>query len=163
MYLVFGIIISLLLAFFFDIKTNNLISFYSMILPFVLGLIIGIKSLMFVINKDDNKDEKNIKNNLNTMSEDIFKRLYFFFIISLVVFFVLVLKVDTNNVLIQKILQYSCIIPYIEITDYTSNLIVELVIFLSFYYFILVLVDIFTIMKETINLNNLKNKINRKS
>lgn len=75
MYLVFGIIISLLLAFFFDIKTNNLISFYSMILPFVLGLIIGIKSLMFVINKDDYKDEKNIKNNLNTMSEDIFKRL----------------------------------------------------------------------------------------
>ena len=52
-----------------------------MILPFVLGLIIGIKSLMFVINKDDYKDEKNIKNNLNTMSEDIFKRLYFFFII----------------------------------------------------------------------------------
>lgn len=32
-----------------------------MVLPFVFGLIIGIKSLMFVINKDDYKDERNIK------------------------------------------------------------------------------------------------------
>lgn len=133
-----------------------------MVLPFVFGLIIGIKSLMFVINKDDYKDERNIKNNLNTMSEDIFKRLYFFFIISLIVFFMLVLKIDVNNILIQKILQHSCVNPYIGIAEYTSNLVIEVVIFLSFYYFILVLVDIFTIMKETINLNNLKNKINKK-
>ncbi len=163
MYLVLGFIISLLLSFFFDIKIDNLISFYSMVLPFVFGLIIGIKSLMFVINKDDYKDERNIKNNLNTMAEDIFKRLYFFFIISLVVFFMLVLKIDVNNILIQKILQHFCVNSYIGIADYISNFVIEVVIFLSFYYFILVLVDIFTIMKETINLNTLKNKINKKS
>lgn len=163
MYLFLGIIISLLLSFFFDIKTDNLISFYSMVLPFVFGLIIGIKSLMFVINKDDYKDEKNIKDNLNTMSEDIFKRLYFFFIISLVVFFMLILKIDTNNIMIKSFLKQSNLVSYARITEYTSNLMVEVVIFLSFYYFILVLIDIFTIMKETINLNNLKNKINKKS
>jgi len=162
-YLFLGIIISLLLSFFFDIKTDNLISFYSMVLPFVFGLIIGIKSLMFVINKDDYKDEKNIKDNLNTMSEDIFKRLYFFFIISLVVFFMLILKIDTNNIMIKSFLKQSNLVSYARITEYTSNLMVEVVIFLSFYYFILVLIDIFTIMKETINLNNLKNKINKKS
>lgn len=163
MYLFLGIIISLLLSFFFDIKTDNLISFYSMVLPFVFGLIIGIKSLMFVINKDDYKDERNIKDNLNTMSEDIFKRLYFFFIISLVVFFMLILKIDTNNIMIKSFLKQSNLVSYARITEYTSNLMVEVVIFLSFYYFILVLIDIFTIMKETINLNNLKNKINKKS
>ena len=134
-----------------------------MVLPFVFGLIIGIKSLMFVVNKDDYKDEKNIKNNLNTMSEDIFKRLYFFFVISLIVFFILVLNFDIDNFLIQMILQNQYVIPYIEIVKYVSKLIVEIVIFLSFYYFILILVDIFTIMRETINLNNLKNKINKKS
>lgn len=134
-----------------------------MVLPFVFGLIIGIKSLMFVINKDDYKDEKNIKDNLNTMSEDIFKRLYFFFIISLVVFFMLILKIDTNNIMIKSFLKQSNLVSYARITEYTSNLMVEVVIFLSFYYFILVLIDIFTIMKETINLNNLKNKINKKS
>lgn len=112
MYLFLGIIISLLLSFFFDIKTDNLISFYSMVLPFVFGLIIGIKSLMFVINKDDYKDEKNIKDNLNTMSEDIFKRLYFFFIISLVVFFMLILKIDTNNIMIKSFLKQSTAIDY---------------------------------------------------
>lgn len=134
-----------------------------MVLPFVFGLIIGIKSLMFVINKDDYKDERNIKDNLNTMSEDIFKRLYFFFIISLVVFFMLILKIDTNNIMIKSFLKQSNLVSYARITEYTSNLMVEVVIFLSFYYFILVLIDIFTIMKETINLNNLKNKINKKS
>ena len=159
MYLASGILISLFLSLFFNIKTNNLISFYSMVLPFVFGLIIGIKSLMFVVNKDDYKDEKNIKNNLNTMSEDIFKRLYFFFVISLIVFFILVLNFDIDNFLIQTILQNQYVIPYIEIIKYVSKLIVEIVIFLSFYYFILILVDIFTIMKETINLNNFKNKI----
>lgn len=163
MYLASGILISLFLSFFFNIKTDNLISFYSMVLPFVFGLIIGIKSLMFVVNKDDYKDEKNIKNNLNTMSEDIFKRLYFFFVISLIVFFILVLNFDIDNFLIQMILQNQYVIPYIEIVKYVSKLIVEIVIFLSFYYFILILVDIFTIMRETINLNNLKNKINKKS
>lgn len=163
MYLFLGIIISLLLSFFFNIKTDNLISFYSMVLPFVFGLIIGIKSLMFVINKDDYKDERNIKDNLNTMSEDIFKRLYFFFIISLVVFFMLILKIDTNNIMIKSFLKQSNLVSYARITEYTSNLMVEVVIFLSFYYFILVIIDIFTIMKETINLNNLKNKINKKS
>ena len=163
MYLASGILISLFLSLFFNIKTNNLISFYSMVLPFVFGLIIGIKSLMFVVNKDDYKDEKNIKNNLNTMSEDIFKRLYFFFVISLIVFFILVLNFDIDNFLIQTILQNQYVIPYIEIVKYVSKLIVEIVIFLSFYYFILILVDIFTIMRETINLNNLKNKINKKS
>ena len=134
-----------------------------MVLPFVFGLIIGIKSLMFVINKDDYKDERNIKDNLNTMSEDIFKRLYFFFIISLVVFFMLILKIDTNNIMIKSFLKQSNLVSYARITEYTSNLMVEVVIFLSFYYFILVIIDIFTIMKETINLNNLKNKINKKS
>ena len=82
LYLSIGIIISLILSFLFNIKVNNLISFYSMILPFVFALIIGIKSLMFIVNKDDFKDEKTIKNNLNEIAEDIFKRLFFFFVIS---------------------------------------------------------------------------------
>ena len=134
-----------------------------MVLPFVFALIIGIKSLMFIVNKDDYKDEKNIKNNLNTMSEDIFKRLYFFFIISLVIFFMLVLNVDVNNDIVKKFLQHPEVSPHMANIQYISNLIVEVIIFLSFYYFVLILVDIFTIMKETINLNNLKNKINKKS
>ena len=67
------------------------------------------------------KDEKNIKNNLNTMSEDIFKRLYFFFVISLIVFFILVLNFDIDNFLIQMILQNQYVIPYIEIVKVASK------------------------------------------
>ena len=134
-----------------------------MILPFVFALIVGIKSLMFIVNKDDFKDEKAIKNNLNEIAEDIFKRLYFFFVISLIIFFILVLTIDTENILIKNILQNEFIQQNIKIVDWLSNQVTEMIIFLSFFYFVLILVDIFTIMKETINLNNLKNKINKRS
>lgn len=162
MYLITGIVISLILSFLFNIQTENLISFYSMVLPFVFGLVIGIKSLMFVINKDDFKDEKNIKTNLNEIAEDIFRRLYFFFIISLVVFFILVLDFDSKNVLIKPILEWSFIKSNLAILKEVSIQFTEFVIFLSFYYFILILIDIYTIMRETINLNNLKNKVLKK-
>lgn len=134
-----------------------------MILPFVFALIVGIKSLMFIVNKDDFKDEKAIKNNLNEIAEDIFKRLYFFFVISLIIFFILVLTIDTENVLIKNILQNEFVRKNIKIVDWLSNQVTEVIIFLSFFYFVLILVDIFTIMRETINLNNLKNKINKRS
>ena len=163
LYLSIGIIISLILSFLFNIKVNNLISFYSMILPFVFALIIGIKSLMFIVNKDDFKDEKTIKNNLNEIAEDIFKRLFFFFVISLIIFFILVLTIDTENVLIKNISQNEFVQQNIKIIDWLSNQVTEIIIFLSFFYFVLILVDIFTIMRETINLNNLKNKINKRS
>ncbi len=134
-----------------------------MILPFVFALIIGIKSLMFIVNKDDFKDEKTIKNNLNEIAEDIFKRLFFFFVISLIIFFILVLTIDTENVLIKNISQNEFVQQNIKIIDWLSNQVTEIIIFLSFFYFVLILVDIFTIMRETINLNNLKNKINKRS
>lgn len=134
-----------------------------MILPFVFALIVGIKSLMFIVNKDDFKDEKVIKNNLNEIAEDIFKRLYFFFVISLIIFFILVLTIDTENVLIKNISQNEFVQQNIKIVDWLSNQVTEMIIFLSFFYFVLILVDIFTIMRETINLNNLKNKINKRS
>ncbi len=134
-----------------------------MILPFVFALIIGIKSLMFIVNKDDFKDEKTIKNNLNEIAEDIFKRLFFFFVISLIIFFILVLTIDTENVLIKNISQNEFVQQNIKIIDWLSNQVTEIIFFLSFFYFVLILVDIFTIMRETINLNNLKNKINKRS
>lgn len=134
-----------------------------MILPFVFALIVGIKSLMFIVNKDDFKDEKAIKNNLNEIAEDIFRRLYFFFVISLIIFFILVLTIDTENALIKNILQNEFVQQNIKIVNWLSNQVTEMIIFLSFFYFVLILVDIFTIMRETINLNNLKNKINKRS
>lgn len=134
-----------------------------MILPFVFALIVGIKSLMFIVNKEDFKDEKAIKNNLNEIAEDIFKRLYFFFVISLIIFFILVLTIDTENILIKNILQNKFVQQNIKIVDWLSNQVTEIIIFLSFFYFVLILVDIFTIMRETINLNNLKNKLNKRS
>lgn len=158
MYLGIGIFISIFLSYFFNIKTGNLISFYSMILPFVFALIVGIKSLLFSVEKNDFKDEKNIKNNLNEIAEDIFKRLYFFFVISLMIFFILILNLDTKNFLIGSLLKYPFLQNNITIIKETANYITEVIIFLSFFYFVLILVDIFTIVKETINLNNLKNK-----
>ena len=117
-----------------------------MILPFVFALIIGIKSLMFIVNKDDFKDEKTIKNNLNEIAEDIFKRLFFFFVISLIIFFILVLTIDTENVLIKNISQNEFVQQNIKIIDWLSNQVTEIIIFLSFFYFVLILDDIFTIM-----------------
>lgn len=130
-----------------------------MVLPFVFGSVIGIKSLLFVVEKDDFKSEKIIKNNLNEIAENIFQRLYIFFIISLMVFFVLVLDIDTQNYLIRSLLKIHFINSILDILKIVSKQAMEFIICLSFFYFGLILIDIYTIIQEIIHLNKVKNKV----
>lgn len=152
------IILACIIAYAFNINKNNLIQFYASVLPFVFALIVGIKAIIFKINKDDYDDEKKIKENLNEIALDVFFRLKTFFILSLIIFIMMTFSIHKDRFLIltRNDIWNKCKENIINF----SNFVQDFVIILSFFYFLLIIIDINTEIKEIIKLNNLKNKKN---
>lgn len=150
--------LSIVVAIFFDIKSSELISFYSSVLPFVFALIVGIKAITFNINKDDYDDEASIKDDINCMSKEIFDNLVRFFAISLIIFIMMTFSIDYENALINKILSCEFIKNYASQCSYMFSLFFETCIIMSFIYFVIIILNIKTIISEILRLNDLKNK-----
>lgn len=150
--------LSCIIAYAFNINKDNLIQFYSSVLPFVFALIVGIKAIIFKINKDDYDDEKKIKENLNEIALDVFFRLKTFFILSLIIFIMMTFSIHKDRFLILT--ETDIWNKYKENIVNFSNFVQDFVIILSFFYFLLIIIDINTEIKEIIKLNNLKNKKN---
>lgn len=149
---------SIVIAIFFDIKSGALISFYSSVLPFVFALIVGIKAITFNINKDDYDDEVSIKDDINCMSKEIFDNLVRFFAISLIIFIMMTFSIDYENALISEILSREFIKNYASQCSYVFLLLFETCIIMSFIYFVIIILNIKTIISEILRLNDLKNK-----
>ena len=150
--------LSCIIAYAFNINKDNLIQFYSSVLPFVFALIVGIKAIIFKINKYDYDDEKKIKENLNEIALDVFFRLKTFFILSLIIFIMMTFSIHKDRFLILT--ETDIWNKYKENIVNFSNFVQDFVIILSFFYFLLIIIDINTEIKEIIKLNNLKNKKN---
>jgi len=152
------IVFSFFISFFFDIKSEKLISFYSSVLPFVFALIVGIKAITFKIGKDDYDDEIHIKNDINDMSKEIFNNLVCFFTISLIIFIMMTFSIDQENFFIKKILSNIGMKEKIENIVYISSLVFETFIIMSFVYFVILVVNVKIIIAEILKLNDMKNK-----
>lgn len=153
-------ILSAIIAYLFEINKSNLIQFYASVLPFVFALIVGIKAIIYKINKDDYDDEKKIKENLNEISLDVFVRLKAFFVLSLIIFIMMTFSVQSDRLLVSLLTQTEFWQKYNNFIINVACFVQDFVIILSFFYFLLIIIDINTEIKEIINLNNLKNKKN---
>lgn len=151
-----SLLISIISACIFNIHADNLIVFYSSVLPFIFALIVGIKSILVEIKPTDYDNEKQAKQNINNLSEDIFKRLMIFFTSSLILLISLIFKVDKDIYFSNLLFKWE----YFELVVSVKNFLFETLVVFSLIYFAIILLDIRTIIVEIIKLKNARNKHN---
>lgn len=140
------IILTIIASLIFKTDTDNLKDFYSSVLPFVFVLIIGIKSLLLKIDKKDYDDLKAQKKNLNDLVENLFKRLIYFFASSFLIFIVMNFSIDKSILKVIDIALFGDFYVYIYF-------IFDCIVIFSLCFFIYILVDIHTYIKEYIKIN----------